>query len=55
MMAMYWIGALTGVLALFWGILRLQQDPLEQTIEQIRLWEGQQAALGRATKRTVRR
>lgn len=54
-MGLYWIGALTGVLALFWAILRLHQDPLEDTLEQIRSWEGQQAALGRATKRTVRR
>ena len=41
-------GAIIGILCLFWGILSLQDDPLEEGIRQAQAWESRQKALARA-------
>jgi hypothetical protein len=41
-------GAVIGILCLFWGILSLQDDPLEEGIRQAQAWESRQKALARA-------
>lgn len=41
-------GAVIGILCLFWGILSLHDDPLEEGIRQAQAWESRQKALARA-------
>ena len=41
-------GAIIGILCLFWAILSLHDDPLEEGIRQAQAWESRQKALARA-------
>ena len=41
-------GAIIAILCLFWGILSLHDDPLEEGIRQAQAWDRQQKALARA-------
>jgi sugar phosphate permease len=40
--------AIIGILCLFWAILSLHDDPLEEGIRQAQAWESRQKALARA-------
>ena len=44
-------GAIIAILCLFWGILSLHDDPLEEGIRQAQAWESRQKALARAVGR----
>ena len=41
-------GAIIAILCLFWGILSLHDDPLEEGIRQAQAWDRQKKALARA-------
>lgn len=41
-------GAIIAILCLFWGILSLHDDPLEEAIRQAQAWDRQKKALARA-------
>ena len=44
-------GAIIGILCLFWAILSLHDDPLEEGIRQAQAWDRQQKALAKAVGR----
>lgn len=41
-------GALVAVLGLFWAIVSLHDDPLEEGIRQAQAWESRQKAISKA-------